>query len=289
VGALVALLAWNLAAIGAMNRLPGGVHALGGSPTEELLILRLSQQVYPDPALRQLFEGRLGMPACPGLAQQTLDRHKTPAEYRKCPALQGWVRRNADLVGVRFAVASPGGFARATAPLLDRAVSGRQPNRLIHGPLPAAVETRIFPSDQSVVSVPFGLALLCACAGALFAARTRGVVAPTGVSLAAVAVLSLAAMLAFVVESLPRLGIQEAILTRVALVMLITAGIDAGIARIRRHRARAQDSRVPHQQADPTPPTSVFAGWQMPTTGYPITARPRPTTMPRPTRLRLWA
>lgn len=223
-------MAWAVVANTNVERHGGHPYSRGGPPSEEQAIYRLGRSVYQDSSVERVFTQRLGLPDCPGLAQQARREwhiQRIPDAYGECPELQEWVKKNAATIGLRFALAAPVEYARVTAPKWARMLYGTHTNKVAKV-LPVHVTDLVFFPRVPWAYVQFPLMVLLIAAGALWtgAFRLHRRLAITAVVLIGAGLASQLAALQFAVEGLSRLGSQEAILVRIGLIMLLAATVD---------------------------------------------------------------
>jgi len=252
--AMLGTLAWATFANSAIDR-PGwgGPFSAGGGPSEELMVYRLGRSVYLDPTLERIFAEQLGMPSCPGLADQARlkwDVVEIPTEYKKCPALQEWARANASAIGFRFAWAAPMTFARTTAPMFEVSMYGASANKAAAPPPFKQLNRILYPRPQPArIFLPVMTILLLVSAIGLGGLRRHRMLTVTALVLVGVALLSELAMLSVAVAELPRLGTQESTMFRLGLLLLLAIAVDL-LAEFR------TGARRPHADAL-SPPSAV--------------------------------
>jgi len=207
----------------------------GGGVSEELVVYRLGWQVYPDPQLERVYREELGMPDCPGLANQARrawSQAEILAEYQNCPQLGEWVRENDSSLLMQLAFSAPGDLLRTTVPLLSLVYSGQGYMTTYTSILPG-VDWLVFPPIELSLEVS-AVALALLIVAGYFVSRTAAV-------LAIASIVSSAALLAASCTSLTRLGTQETLLVRVGLIILAAAVIDR-LSRRGRDRAAQEGS-----------------------------------------------
>jgi len=217
--AIGATLAWVYGVTTAIERNTRWSYS-GGGVSEELVVYRLGWQVYHDPQLERVYREELGMPDCPGLANQARtawSQAEILAEYQSCPQLVEWVRENDSSLLIQLAFSAPGDFLRTTVPLLSLVYSGRS-DIMTHPVILPGVDWLVFPPVKLSLEVS-AVALALLIVAGYFVSRTAAV-------LAVASIVSSAALLTASSSSLPRLGIQEALLIRVGLIILAAAAID---------------------------------------------------------------
>ena len=233
---LVIAVGWVTAITPAMNRTYAARAWNGLSLTESTFAYRLRFQVMPHPKVLAVYQNDLGMPGCPA-AQRITELHAWAMTafikaYLTCPDLVAWGHRNAGSSGYRFAEADPGLFAGQTIGVLPDSLSAKVSQGSVV--LPGFVEQAAFPSRRFVLP---GLAtawlLALVAAGVLGAFRRRKLLAYTSVGLTLASVTSLTAELMYAAGDYPRFGIQEALLSRIAIMLMVIAAVDALIGRLR--------------------------------------------------------
>lgn len=192
----------------------------GGGVSEELVVYRLGWQVYQDPRLERVYREELGMPDCPGLANQARrawSQAEILAQYKNCPQLGEWARANGSSLLIRLAFSAPGEFLRTTVPLLSLVYSGHA-NVMSQTAILPGVDWLVFPPVELSLEVT-AAALALLILGGYFVSRTAAV-------LGLASIVSSAALLVASCSSLERLGIQETVLVRIGLIILAAALID---------------------------------------------------------------
>jgi hypothetical protein len=227
---------------------------------EHRFVYRLRVDVSTNPELWQAFTTELGMPTCPELSEFTNDtlnwRGREWAEaYRRCPALVDWVQERKDqYFWADLAAADPGLFAKTFLRQLSLTLGGES-YADVPAVVPGAVEKLVVPSRR--YGLPLALLGFAATlglawwAGALRSHR-RLVWFASGVF--ATALLSATATIVLVTGELQRFGVQEAVATRVAMLVLLGATLDAWLA-----RRRGQAGDVNPTKAATTGPAQAAA------------------------------
>lgn len=209
--------------------------ALGVTQDEELLIYRLRMLVFSRPEVHATFQREFGMPECPGAqrlaAQPEWAIRDFGQEYRNCPALRDWARADGAAAFRGWALAAPGQYASFLRGATERSLGGAsyaQTPRVI----PRLVEKLAFPPLRwSPYLLAAGFALVLGAAFATGAVRRRAVLVWTGVVLFAASIGSAVAGEHFAAGEYGRFGIQEAIGTRLALLLIAVAVLDVVLDR----------------------------------------------------------
>jgi hypothetical protein len=230
---------WFAATAPAVDRNSAAYTSSGESQSSETTLYRLYLQVLPNPPIRATYEHDLGMPSCPAAEQVDTVRWDIVAfarAYRSCPDLVRWAQRQGSTSAFRFVLASPDGYAKLLGSTLPEELSG---NVYQYGQsftvLPPPLQRAVFPPTRVT-----GLWTVAALAGAAIAValtrawRRRGVLVLAGGLIAAAALASAAGTVLFSAGAYSRYGIQEAVLLRVGLVILLVAAVDSLAARRRR-------------------------------------------------------
>jgi hypothetical protein len=210
--------------------------ATGLSLQEETFVFRLMNVIYADPAIQRVYERELGMPACAGAVREARARKPQVREladaYRGCPDLKTWGEQNAQNATVRFARVAPIAFARLTLDRMPASFAGST----VYGDAPhiiPGVVQMLFPSNAvGTLAVVFGGLGIGAAAFAFARAhRSHRAVLFIAAMLIATAFASQLAGLLFAGSEYQRMGIQEAIMVRIAAILLICAAVDAFLVR----------------------------------------------------------
>ncbi len=254
-GVLVAGMAWLVAIVPGVDRTFAAWSATKTAQTQETFLYRLHVQVMRDPEIRRVYEERFGMPSCPEAVAVSQEPRweiiKFVAAYDRCPDLAAWGDANRLSSGYRFALAEPSAYVGTLATSLPRALGGgpyssyAKPVKM----LPLPVQRAVFPPPPRELPT-LGIAFLFVAAAALLtgAFRRGRWLAYVGVGLVAVSLLSILSALTLSAGEYARFGIQEAVLTRVGIVVLLVAAIDALTERWARWR---QPPAPPPDPADP--------------------------------------
>jgi hypothetical protein len=142
-----------------------------------------------------------------------------------------WGHQNAGSSGYRFALADPSLYVRETLRVLPASLSG-EVNRG-SAVLPEAVERAVFPRRAVLDTLAGGYlsALLVAAVAGAF--RRRKVFVYTSLGVFVASVVSMFVELMYSAGDYVRFGIQEAVLIRIAIVLMAVVAIDALIGRLR--------------------------------------------------------
>jgi hypothetical protein len=227
---------WFAATAPAVDRHSSAYSSSGESQSGETMLYRLYLQVLPDPPVKATYEHDLGMPSCPAAEQVDTVRWDIVAfaqAYRSCPDLVRWVEGPGSASAFRFVLASPDGYARLLGSTLPEELSG---NVYQYGEsftvLPPPLQRAIFPPTRMT-----GLWTVVALVGAAIAValtrawRRRRTLVLAGGLTAAAALASAAGTVLFSAGAYSRYGIQEAVLLRVGVVILLVAAVDSLAAR----------------------------------------------------------
>jgi hypothetical protein len=200
---------------------------------DEGFLYQLRLQVLPDPAVRQVFQQRLGMPDCPAtdaIANDPVWRIEDfAAAYRSCPALSTWGAQHQETAMAEFARAAPLEYARMTTVLFGQTMIGAH-YASTPTVLPGRVSRFAYPSDPvAPLGIPIALAIAFGLALAARAYTRKVMWWVTGVAVACL--ISSAATAAFGVGEFKRFGVQEAAGLRVAILLLVAVALDAILVR----------------------------------------------------------
>jgi hypothetical protein len=211
---------------------------------EHRFVYRLRVDVSTNPELWQAYTTEIGMPTCPELTAFTSDRanwrgREWAEAYRRCPALVDWVMARKDgYFWADLAAANPGLFAKTFLSQWSLSLGG-EAYADVPAVVPGPVEKLVFPSRRyglPLAVVGFAAALgLAWWAGAV---RSHRRLVWFAAGLFATALVSAVATIVMVTGELQRFGVQEAVATRVAMVVLLGCALDAWLTR-RRERAAA--------------------------------------------------
>jgi hypothetical protein len=229
-GVLLLSVAWCTAIGPATARTYVRYAAVGA---DEGFLYQLRLQVLPDPAVRQVFQQRLGMPDCPAtdaIATEAAWRIEDfAAAYRSCPALAEWGARHQETAMREFARAAPGEYSRMTTVLFGQTLIGAH-YASTSAVLPARLSHLVYPPDAvAPLAVPVALVVAFALALAARSYSRKELWWVTG--LAGACLISAAATAAFGVGEFKRFGVQEAAGLRLAILLLVAVALDAILAR----------------------------------------------------------
>lgn len=233
---LVVAVGWVTVITPAMDRTFATRNWSGLSLTEGTFVYRLRHQIMPDREIMAVYQSELGMPGCPAAQQIAKGRawQMSPffRAYLSCPDLVAWGHKNAGSSGYRFVLADPSLYARQTLRVLPASLSG-EVNRG-SAVLPAVVERALFPPQRFVLYALAGGYLSALVVAALAGAfRRRKVLVYTSLGVVVACVASILAELMYAAGDYVRFGIQEAVLGRIAIVLMAAAAIDSVIGRLR--------------------------------------------------------
>ncbi|MBX6751212.1 MAG: hypothetical protein IRY85_16355 [Micromonosporaceae bacterium] len=204
---------------------------------EYRFVYRLRVDVSTNPELWAAYTTEIGMPTCPELEAFTSDtlnwRGREWAEaYRRCPALVEWVQeRKSRYFWMDLVTADPVLFVKTFVRQLSLTLGGEV---YAHVPRVVPIEKLAFPSRRfglPLALLGFGATLALAWwAGAL---RSHRRLVWFAVGVFAAALLSATATIVMVTGELQRFGVQEAVATRVAMLVLLGCALDAWLIRRR--------------------------------------------------------
>lgn len=233
-GALAAGMAWSLVIAPATSQTFSTWSATGLSPAEENFLHRLRLEILPQPEVKAHFQSRLGMPRCPGAEEVATgaasEIERFAGEYRRCPELQAWAGDNRVRSGYWLAFRHIDGYARSLSRIVPGMLSGSGSDTAYASPvpvLPGMVERAVFRPHPVVVFVLYG-ALLVVPVGLVFLtswSAGRPLVVAGGV-LAVACTVSLLCKLTLSAGEYSRLGLQEAVLLRLSLLMLVAVVVE---------------------------------------------------------------
>jgi hypothetical protein len=234
---LVLGIGWNLATVSATDESfrKWGLH-LGLS--ESTMVYRLRLQVYPDHRVTQVYQQQLGLPPCPGTevfgsrtAWAIGDFIKA---YEQCPELVAWTQSEKDSAALRYMMDDPKHFTRITLHTLPTFLGGTVGAYARRSPeVPTLSDRLFFPSARpwivaALVSLLAVSVIACVLVGAF---RRRTWLAVTGVAIVAASAASTLFGLLYSAGEYARFGIEEAVLLRVGLIVLVVAAVDAVLSR----------------------------------------------------------
>jgi hypothetical protein len=204
---------------------------------EYRFVYRLRVDVSTNPELWAAYTTRIGMPTCPELEAFTSDtyhwRGREWAEaYRRCPALVEWVHeRKGRYFWTDLVVADPGLFVKTFFRQLSLTLGGE-----VYADVPRVVpiEKLAFPSRRFGLPLALlGFAVTLGLAWWAGALRTHRRLVWFAVGVFGAALLSATATIVMVTGELQRFGVQEAVATRVAMLVLLGCALDAWLVRRR--------------------------------------------------------
>jgi hypothetical protein len=194
---------------------------------DEGFLYQLRVQVLPDPAVRSVFQQRLGMPDCPAadaIARDPAWRiDEFAAAYRSCPTLSAWGAAHQDHAMGEFARTAPWVYARMVVVLFGQTLIGQH-----YASTPAVLPGRAirfaFPSDPvAPIAIPIALVLAFALA---LATSLRRKATWWVAGFAAACLVSAAGTVVFGVGEFKRFGVQEAIGLRLAILLFVAVALD---------------------------------------------------------------
>jgi hypothetical protein len=225
---------------------------------EHRFVYRLRVDVSTNPELWQAYTTEIGMPTCPELTAFTSDtanwRGREWAEaYRRCPALVEWVLARKDgYFWADLAAANPGLFAKTFLSQWSLSLGG-EAYADVPAAVPGPVEKLAFPSRRYGLPVAvLGFAAALGLAWWAGAVRSHRRLVWFAAGLFATALMSAVATIVMVTGELQRFGVQEAVATRVAIVVLLGCALDAWLTRRRERAAAAAVSSTGAARPGPT-------------------------------------
>ncbi|HET8661734.1 MAG TPA: hypothetical protein VFM55_22410 [Micromonosporaceae bacterium] len=216
--------------------------ATGLPQKEEVLVYRLRLVVLPDAQMKAVYQSQLGMPGCPGAEQVAAGSEWAIAqfaeEYRRCPQLRAWGQREGAGSGFRFALTEPGEYARYVRAVAPRTLAGTAYART-PAVVPRAVQEVAFPARERAAPLVLG-GLVAAGLAALAAGawRRRRLLLLTAAGVGAVAAVAPLVELMYTAGEYGRFGIQEAVLLRLAGLLLAAVAVDVLTERLAGDRSR---------------------------------------------------
>jgi hypothetical protein len=230
--AVAAGIGWSLAAVPVASQTFKDWSATGLPLTEETFLYRLRLEILPQPATRELFETRLGMPPCPGAqrvaAGDAWAIEEFAAEYRACPELKAWGERHQSSSAYWLVLASPRGYLESVARSAPAMLSGPNygaPYAKAVPVVPGWLERAAFQPRGAVVAAVFG-ALVLVLIASRFSPGANTALMVTGWMLAAAGTASILVTPALSAGEYSRLGIQEAVLLRLAILLSASVVVD---------------------------------------------------------------
>ncbi|WBB76515.1 hypothetical protein O7602_13685 [Micromonospora sp. WMMD1128] len=278
VAVLLGGLAWNTATVHPTDESYRAWYS-GLSLSEATFLYRLRFQILNDPPVARAYRRDLGMPRCAPAEQIAAG---TPwqmtefiAAWRGCPDLVDWTAREKDTVAYRYALTHPRHAAATTGevlPTLLGGTTGRYADPV--AALPTFPERVFFPDPDRVLPVTGLLVVLAAAVGLLTRGfrRTRWSAAAGGLLVAASTASAVAGTL-FTAGEYARFGIQEAVLLRVGLILLVAATVEAATTALR-------DRAAARREPTPTPTTPTDSAVDAP--GAPAEPAPASDGQPDP-------
>lgn len=204
---------------------------------EYRFVYRLRVDVSTNPELWAAYTTKIGMPTCPELEAFTSDtlhwRGREWAEaYTRCPALVEWVHeRKGRYFWTDLVTADPALFVKTFFRQLSLTLGGE-----VYAEVPRVVpiEKLAFPSRRFGLPLALlGFAATLALAWWAGALRSHRRLVWCAVGVFAAALLSATATIVMVTGELQRFGVQEAVATRVAMLILLGCALDAWLVRQR--------------------------------------------------------
>jgi hypothetical protein len=230
---------------------------------EQRFVYRLRVDVSTNPELWATYTTKIGMPTCPELEAFTADTHNWRGRewaeaYRRCPALVGWVQeRKNRYFWTDLVTADPALFAKTFFRQLSLTLGGE-----VYADVPRVVpfEKLAFPSRRFGLPLALlGFAAAFALAWWAGALRSHRRLVWFAVGVFAAALLSATATIVMVTGELQRFGVQEAVATRVAMLVLLGCALDAWLARRRGRRPADEPAAVSSPEAATPGPAQAAA------------------------------
>lgn len=251
-GVLVLGMLWYSAITPAMNEAfkPYDGDAVAGNPLsldEELFVYRLRVDVSTNPELWAAYKSKLAMPTCPAIeaftSQSAWQSQAWAQAYLNCPPLVAWVHQHQDpLFWTDIAQADPVLATKVFTQTVSNTLGGEAYAK-VPQVMPAPLERAVFPSRQYGLAVALvGFAAVLALFLLAGGRRRHPRLFATSLVIGGAALLSAVATVAVHSGEYRRFGIQETVGTRVVLVILLAAAVDAWLGR------RRPDTPVIHQQ-----------------------------------------
>jgi hypothetical protein len=274
---LVLAAGWVTAITPTMDRTHADRLWHGLTLTEATFTYRLRFEVMANPKILAVYQNKLGLPHCPAAERFGNSAHWQMTAfleaYLSCPDLVAWGRKNAGSSGYRFAIAAPDLYAHEMLRVLPLSLgSATIPDD--YSVLPRPVERIAFPARHRVL--PFlAIGWLVALAGALVtgAFRRRKLLVWTSVGVILASAASSTIELMYAAGDYSRFGIQEALLSRIAIILMAAAALDALIGRFRGETAPPADhnaGRADHDDHDGGGSGAEPAAGQTATTTLPV-------------------
>jgi hypothetical protein len=251
---LVLAAGWVTAITPTMDRTHADRQWHGLTLTEATFAYRLRFEVIPNPKILAVYQNKLGLPSCPATERfakiRTWQTIAFIQSYVSCPDLVAWGRKNAGSSGYRFAIAAPDLYAHEMLRVLPLSLgSAAIPDD--YDVLPRSVERIAFPEQHRVL--PFlAIGWLVALAGAVVtgAFRRRRLLVWTSVGVVLASATSSMFELMYAAGDYSRFGIQEALLSRIAIILMAAAALDALIGRFRGETAPPADHNADSDDHD---------------------------------------
>jgi hypothetical protein len=245
---LVLGLGW-CTAIGPRMETALGRWSTTGMPMQHEMMLYKLMQVYRTPYLQKAYEDDLGMPACP--AAEAKAKSLPPEalyngvsgvalanEYKSCSELKAWVDEHGQAFQYRLPFVAPGAYAAITRSVLPDAFSVPSFYGGVPFLFPQAIERIVFPKKDNVLGVLFGgWAVALAVAVAAGAWRRHRLLLATALIGTACALATHAVTLLVSATEFGRVGVQESLLFRLCVLLLLVVALDTTVQRLRDRRA----------------------------------------------------
>jgi hypothetical protein len=240
-GVLALGMVWYSAITPAMNEAfkPYDGDAVAGNPLsmdEELFVYRLRVDVSTNPQMWDAYKTKLGMPTCPAIeAFTTQSQWQSQAwqqAYLNCPPLVGWVHQHQDpLFWTDIAKADPALAAKVFTQTVSSSLGGDAYAKMPRV-VPSPLERAVFPSQQYGLPVALvGFAVVLTLFLVAGGRRRHPRLSAASLVLGGAALLSTVATVLVHSGEYRRFGIQETISTRIVLVVLLVAAVDAWLTR----------------------------------------------------------
>jgi hypothetical protein len=217
--------------------------------SESTFLYRLRVVILPDPREKAVYVQRYGLPDCPALdriaERRAWSMGAFDAAYVRCPAMRAWVRANGQSSGYRYMLDEPRHFLHTMRESMPLMLSGDARYAPPVTVLPGGIDDAYTPSAGAVLPLAVGLdAVALAVVIAAGGWRRLGWLVAGALALGVVAVAEAVAQQMYSVGEYQRFGMQEAIMLRVSVVVMVACAVDAVAARV--GRPTVSPGRRPH-------------------------------------------
>jgi hypothetical protein len=249
-------LGWHAAIVPTIDRSYAS-WAKGFRVNEATFLYRLRMLILKDSRMKAIYEDRFDLPRCRATERaaeaEGLRMGTFVNAFLTCPALVAWVSEHASGAGYRYALEDPKHFAGVIVETLPKLMDNDMHAFAEPIPvLPGAVNRAVFPRGKYVLPVAIALMALAVIVSALVGGlRRRRWVLAAGATLVLAGLGNLVMSLTFGWGDFVRYGIQEAILLRIGVIVIVVAALDAAFTR-RREAASVpvtDDADVVRQEA----------------------------------------